>query len=155
MTYHEEITFFSGAYFFILGFVAVIALWMDVHAGSAIIPLFFVGLLIPLLFGRFVIRVSNNSLRVSFGYLGVFDTEIPLSDIQEARVVEYRPIRQFGGWGIRCGKFEGEKTGCYSMKGARGVLLLLSNEVRVCLRRTGRIIIGSSTPERLKASIGK
>ena len=102
-----------------------------------------------------LITISDSTLRISFGYLGVIKKEIPLSEIRESRVVEYRPIRQFGGWGIRCGRFEGEKTGCYSLKGKRGLLLLLKSKVRACLVKTDRILIGCNEPEKLKASIGK
>jgi hypothetical protein len=108
---------------------------------------------LPLLFGRLLTTVSSRTLRISFGYLGLIKKDIPLADIREARVVEYRPIRQFGGWGIRSGKFEGKKTGCYSMKGNRGVLISLERDVRVCITKTNRVIVGSATPERLKASL--
>jgi len=155
MRHHEEIKLFSKFFLYILAAFVVIGLWMQIigvnHAAMAII----FALILPLLFGRLLIKVSNNTLNISFGYLGMIKKDIPLSEIQEARVIEYKPLRQFGGWGIRSGKFEGEKTGCYSMKGNKGLLLSLTHKVRVCLLKTNRVIIGCNDPEKLKVSLEK
>lgn len=155
MGHREEIRFFSRTFLVIIAVFVIAGLWFVMtgisNAGWAIA----VAVLFPLLFGRLLITTADGMLSISFGYIGVFKKDIPFSEIRESRVVEYRPLRQFGGWGIRCGRFEGEPTGCYSMKGKRGLLLLLSNKVRVCLMKTDRLIIGCNEPERLKASIGK
>ncbi len=155
MRYREEIRFFGRTFLFIIAVIVIVCLWLLMtgisEAGWAIA----VAVLFPLLFGRLLITITDSTLRINFGYLGVIKKEIPLSEIRESRVVEYRPIRQFGGWGIRCGRFEGEKTCCYSLKGKRGLLLLLAGKVRAFLIKTDRILIGCNEPEKLKASIGK
>ena len=155
MRYREEIRFFGTTSFVIIAAVVIACLWLLTIGISSALWAIEAALLFPLLFGRLLITISDSTLRISFGYLGVIKKEIPLSEIRESRVVEYRPIRQFGGWGIRCGRFEGEKTGCYSLKGKRGLLLLLKGKVRACLIKTNRILIGCNEPEKLKASIGK
>lgn len=153
--YHEEIKMFSKTFLYILAAVVIAGLWMQINGiNSAAIAIMF-ALLFPLLFGRLLIEVDHSTLRVSFGYLGIIKRDIPLKEILEARVIEYKPLRQFGGWGIRCGKFEGKKTGCYSLKGKRGLLLSLNRKVKVCLLRTDQVIIGCNDPEKLKSSIGK
>ena len=119
--------------------------------------LLLVGLLlltIPLLFGRLRIEVDEQSLRIRFGYLGWPKKDIPVEEILQTEVVTYRPIRQFGGWGIRGGRFQGERTGCYSMKGNRGLLLSLNNQIRVGFLRTRRLLIGTPEPEKLQLAIG-
>lgn len=155
MKYHEEIKFFSRTFLYILATVVLAGLWLMItgisNAGWAIV----IALLFPLLFGRMIIAVSGNTLHITYGYLSIIKKDIPLSAVTETRVVEYRPLRQFGGWGIRCGRFEGEATACYNLKGNRGLLLILKNKVRACLVKTDRVIVGCNQPERLKDAIGK
>ena len=155
MRYREEIKFFSRAFLFIIGVIVIAGVWLVItgigNAGWAIV----IAVLFPLLFGRLLITVTDNTLRIDYGYLGLIKKEIPLSEIRETRVVEYRPIRQFGGWGIRCGRFEGEPTACYNLKGKRGLLLILANKVRACFVKTDRVIVGCNGPEKLKEVIGK
>jgi hypothetical protein len=153
MVYQEETRFFSRIFYIILALVIALALLLQVQGmGSASLPII-VAIALPLLFGRLLITISNGTLHISYGYLNLIKKEIPLADIMEARVVAYRPIRHFGGWGIRTGKFEGKKTGCYSLKGNRGVLISLACDVRVCIIKTDRVIVGSYNPEKLKASL--
>ena len=66
---------------------------------------------------------------------------IALRDIASAEVCAYRPIRDYGGWGVRWG------AGgiAYNARGNRGVQLVL---------KTGkRVLIGSQRPEELIAAI--
>jgi hypothetical protein len=68
---------------------------------------------------------------------------IPLSEIGSVQAVTYRPLREFGGWGIRWG-WKGSRA--YSIAGNRGVELEL---------REGKlIVVGSETPEALATAIG-
>lgn len=155
MRFREEIHFFSKTFYVILGVILLAILILQQEGIERLAPALIVAVMFPLLFGKLLIIVEDNTLRISFGYLGIIRKEIPLSFIKEARVVEFRPIREFGGWGIRCGRFEGQKTGCYNLKGSRGVLLSLSTEIYVCIMKTGRLIIGCEEPEKLKSAIGK
>lgn len=155
MRYKEEISFFSKTFFFIVGIVIAAGLWMQMAGIGTAVPAIFFALLFVLLFGRLLITVSGGTLSISFGYLGIIRKEISLSDIREARVVEYRPLRQFGGWGIRSGTFDGKRTGCYSMKGNKGLLLSLNHAIRVCCMKTDRVIVGCENPEKLRASLYK
>lgn len=62
-------------------------------------------------------------------------------DMDRHEAVTYRPIRDYGGWGIRLGK----EGWAYNMYGKRGVLLHL---------RSGKTqLIGSQRPEELAAAI--
>lgn len=103
-----------------------------------------------LLFGRMVISVDESAVKVVFGYLGWPGRAIPLETIERAETVDYHPLLQFGGWGIRSGRFRNERTGCYSMRGNRGVLLSLRNKIRVCLTLSRQVLIGCDEPERLE-----
>ena len=65
-------------------------------------------------------EVEEEAIPIRFGYVGWPKRVVPLEDVERTAVVTYRPIREFSGWGIRGGKFRGEFTGVYSMKGNRG-----------------------------------
>jgi len=109
--------------------------------------------LVPILFGRMVIDIDTQNIIIRFGYLRWMEKRIPLSDIVQVETVTYRPLRQFGGWGIRSGRFRGERTICYSMRGAKGILVVLSDYTKVWFMKTKRVIIGSQMPEKLEEAI--
>ena len=112
-------------------------------------------ILLPLMFGRLRIRMDAEMLTTEFGYLGWPMQRVPITNIVRTRVVSYRPILQFGGWGIRAGRLDGEQTSVYTVRGTTGVLVELAEEQRISGFRTKRFLIGSLEPERLSAAIGK
>ena len=67
---------------------------------------------------------------------------IPFTDIQSYNVVTYRPIAEYGGWGIRYGA-AGDKA--YNVSGTRGVRLQFTDG--------GRLLIGSERPEELALAL--
>jgi hypothetical protein len=154
--YREEIKFFSKAFYYVLAILVAFVVWVgESYTYIHTIPVILLAVILPLLFGRLLITVNNKTICIAYGYLSLIRKELLLSDIKEARVVEYKALRQFGGWGIRSGKFEGEKTACYTMKGNSGVLLTLDCDIKACLTKTNKLLIGSLTPEKLKSSLGK
>ncbi len=122
--------------------------WIPLLIGAGLV-------ILPAMFGRLVFQVDEEGVAARFGDPGWLAQRVPLSRIERARIVSYRPIRQFGGWGIRVGRFEGEKTSIYSVRGTRGVLLELTEARRISGARTRRFLLGSEDPERLAAAIGK
>ena len=156
--YEERITFHPLVQ---LVYVALVATLVAALVGTlrpvpwapAILGLFFI--LLPAMFGRLLIQIDAEALTARFGFLGWPTQRIPLDEIVRASTVTYRPIRQFGGWGIRCGVFEGEKTSVYTVRGREGVLLELSSERRISGFRVRQFILGSLEPSRLAAAIGK
>jgi len=151
----EEIPFLHRSFLIIFVLLGIFCLWSIIQQPSiSLAVLLLIIVSIPLLFGKMVIAV-NNELTVTYGYAKLIKKRIVLSDIKSAEVVTYRPIRNFGGWGIRCGRFRGERTGCLSLKGNRGVLLTIEKGTRFCFLKTNKLIIGSQRPEGLLEAIGK
>ena len=145
ISYLGGIGFFVGAHLYAWPRIV----WGAVLLGSALL------VFLPAMFGRLVIQVDDEAVEARFGFLGWPRQRVPLSQIEKARVVSYRPLLQFGGWGIRAGKLEGELTGVYSVRGNRGALLELAEPRRVCIVQAKRFLLGSREPERLVAAIGK
>ncbi|MDI6783925.1 MAG: DUF6141 family protein, partial [bacterium] len=67
--------------------------------------------------------------------------KILFSEMKQYTARTYRPIREYGGWGIRYGW----KGTAYNVSGNRGVQLELNNGKR--------ILIGSQRPEELVRAI--
>jgi hypothetical protein len=91
------------------------------------------------------IRVMPDEITIHFGRTFYFYSKhIGLDEVRRVEVIDYRPIAESGGWGIRWGKHEGQKARYYSARGARAVLLDTEK---------GLIIIGSPRPEMLAKAV--
>lgn len=88
---------------------------------------------------RLITRVEQAGVYIRFyPFPG---TVIPFTDILSCAARTYRPLYEYGGWGIKYG-LSGK---AYNISGDRGVQLVL---------KTGkRILIGSQQSERLAAAI--
>ncbi len=101
------------------------------------------GILLPMLFHstRLVTEVRPDGLYIRYyPFHRRFHRYGPL-DILEAQAVTYRPIREYGGWGIKFGP----SGKAYNVTGNRGV--------RMRLRSGQRLLIGSQRPEELLRAI--
>ena len=86
-------------------------------------------------------RVTNDAVTVRFGVF--YRTQVPVAEIRQAEAVEYRPIAEYGGWGIRG---FGKKR-ALNARGNRGVLLT---------RMDGStLMIGSQEPRRLLEALAR
>jgi hypothetical protein len=99
-------------------------------------------ILFHLLFGKLVVGVSESEARVvvEFG-VGWLHKLIPLDQIEAVTTTHYRPIMDFGGWGIR---WSGMKQ-AWTIRGNQAVVLEL--------RGRGTLYLGSETPTRLREAI--
>lgn len=88
---------------------------------------------------RLITEVRNDGLYVRL--IPFNFRRIPFEDIASATVRRYRPILEYGGWGIRYGP----KGMAYNASGDRGVQLVLHNGQH--------ILIGSQQPEELLIAI--
>ena len=100
------------------------------------------GVLIPVgfLLAKLDVRVSAAGLRLH--YVPFRNRWIDASDLVDWKVVEYRPLREWGGWGIRYGFRRGW---AYTAYGNRGVQLTLAGGKR--------LLVGSQRPEALAAGL--
>ena len=90
------------------------------------------------------LEVSVTGASVDVRWVPLARRSIPFASIRQAEPVTYRPIRQFGGWGIRFGR-RGARA--YSMSGDRAV--------RLTLHDGSEIYLGSLEPEALAAAIDR
>ncbi|MHC4187375.1 MAG: hypothetical protein ACYSRQ_04200 [Planctomycetota bacterium] len=64
-------------------------------------------------------------------------------DLKECYIRTYRPIKEYGGWGIRYGF--GESGKAYNVKGNQGLQLVFENGKR--------LLIGTQKPKRLLEAV--
>jgi len=84
-------------------------------------------------------EVRRDGIHLRF--FPMFRQTIPLSQIRRHYARTYRPIVEFGGWGVRYGW----KGKAYNVSGNRGVQLELADGKR--------LLIGSQRPEELAQAI--
>lgn len=111
----------------------------------------FLGILIPTLLlilfmiARLETFVGENGIYFRFiPFINKF-RKIDAIQIQNYKPIEYKPILQYGGWGIRYNMKQ--KTICYNVRGKLGLHLELKNGKR--------ILFGSQHPYKFKSAIDK
>ena len=83
--------------------------------------------------------VASDAVTLRYGFLSM--VRVPISDLARAEAVAYRPVREYGGWGVRV---IGRRR-VFSARGDRGVLLT---------RKDGStLMVGSQDPRRLLAAL--
>ena len=104
------------------------------------------GLVLPVVILVGVLRmttlVTPTDVRVWFGLIPTYRRAIPIGSIGRVEVVQYRPILDCGGWGIRNGP-DNERV--FNARGNRGVRLHLIDG--------SKILIGSQRPEELALAV--
>ena len=88
-------------------------------------------------------EVCSDGLHVRFFPLHLHFKKLSFDDISEYFSRTYKPILEYGGWGIRCGF--GKSGKAYNVKGNKGLQLVFKDGKR--------LLIGSQKPERLVEAI--
>ena len=88
-----------------------------------------IGFFIPFLFYLFELRlkVSAEGLHYQFFPFHLKSHIIKLEDIEKFKAMEYSPLKEYGGWGIKYG-FKGK---AYNVSGNKGVKIFLKNETNI------------------------
>jgi hypothetical protein len=105
-----------------------------------------VGIVLPSVLVVGVLRMTTEVIpsecRVWFGWVPTYRRAIAIETIQRVEVIQYRPLVDCGGWGVRMSR-NGDRV--LNARGNRGVRLHLIDGTR--------LIIGSQRPEELAATL--
>jgi hypothetical protein len=101
-----------------------------------------IAMAVQLLVAGLSVRLYRDHLVVGLGSVGLISKKVRYDQIVHTESVAYRPLREFGGWGIRWGK-DGKKV--WSARGNHAVVLHL--------RDGTRLYVGSDSPHRLEERI--
>ena len=77
------------------------------------------------------VKVSKNGVQYQFFPIHLNSYSIKLEEIEKIEAIKYKPLGDYGGWGIRYG-FKGK---CYNIKGNLGV--------KVYMKKGSYILFGS------------
>ena len=100
-----------------------------------------VALLGALLTLRLTTTVTPDALSVRYGFL--YKTRVALSEITLAEAIEYAPVREDGGWGIRGSR----RRRALNARGNQGVLLTRSDGTT--------LLVGSQRPRELLEALAR
>ena len=100
-----------------------------------------VGVFLILLYGGIRTVIVPQEVAVRFGLTGLKVLKLKTSEIANAEIMQFAPLGDFGGYGIR---FNGKMT-AYYLRGSRGV--------KITTRQGRQYLIGSDHPEHLLAVI--
>lgn len=128
--------------------LAVVAVWGESRSGeeatpAAVVPtITAVSLAVLVWMYRMKLITTVSGGTVNLRFQGLFKTRsIEIREIESAEAREYRPLVEYGGWGIKGGK----AGWAYNVHGNRGVQLKL---------RDGKhLLIGSQRPGELEKAI--
>jgi len=102
-----------------------------------------VGLLLLFRFARLITEVRKDGLYLKYIPFHRKFLRLDWNEIKSFKACQYRPLRDYGGWGIRYGR--GGKA--YNVRGSRGVFFQLANGKT--------LLVGSQEAEKLAAEIRK
>jgi hypothetical protein len=108
------------------------AMWLLLAVFGVAFPLFFASL-------RLEVEVRPEGLHLRF--VPFVRRTIPWGEIASAEARTYRPLAEYGGWGIR--GFASNRA--YNVRGTRGVQLVLADGKR--------LLLGSQRADELEAAI--
>ena len=87
-------------------------------------------------------EVRSDGLYVRFFPVHIHFKRFGVEDLSEYHVREYKPIGEYGGWGIRCSLKKGK---AYNVSGNQGVQLVFKNGKQ--------LLIGSQRADELEVAI--
>lgn len=90
---------------------------------------------------RLTTTVRPDGVSVRYGFL--YRTRVPLSEITLAEAVQYAPVREYGGWGIRGSR----RRRALNARGNQGVLLTRSDGTT--------LLVGSQRPRELLEALSR
>ncbi|MYI06381.1 MAG: hypothetical protein F4059_03410 [Gemmatimonadetes bacterium] len=119
----------------------------DGLSGSMVLTLAGIGVVVLLvgsataMFIRLDVEVRADHIFIAFGPVNLVRKRIRFSDIESVRALTYRPLLEFGGWGIR---WRPGRT-AWSIRGNQAAAVTLSS--------SKQIYVGSQHPQRLAGAI--
>ena len=98
---------------------------------------------IVLTFLRLDVEVRPDHLLVRFGPIRLWRKRIAYEDVKAVSALTFRPLAEFGGWGIRWA-FKGKRV-AWTIRGKRAV--------RLTIEGGKEVLVGSTRPQSLEQQI--
>jgi hypothetical protein len=125
--------------------VLALAVWAVTSSGGLRLPEWvplIVGVGLTLLFHLLELTVTVRPSEIDIRFRPLTRRRIPHAEVRSCEARTYRPLREYGGWGVR----RGWKGGwAFNVRGNRGVQLVLADGTS--------ILVGSQRADELAAAI--
>jgi hypothetical protein len=117
----------------------------QIPESTVILFIILFGIALPVLFyiAELRVRITSDGIYVKFFPFQLSWLFFPLSDIRNFEKIQYRPLRDYGGWGIRYG-LHGK---AYNVYGNMGIRFTFSNGKK--------LLIGSQKPDEFESVLQK
>lgn len=123
----------SGLWLWIIFLIAIIPLlliYFFAKEGIIVSSLIIIPIMVLLLLLKLTTTITPDGIRVKFFPLYIFDQEIKWEDISDIYIRKYKPIAEYGGWGVR---WSGKNGTAYTTQGYYGIQLVLKNNKKVLI----------------------
>ncbi len=111
-----------------------------------IVTTLIMGAVIYLVFGsKLITTIREDGIYIKFKPLLYRDRFIPIGDIEKFEVRKYKPVREYGGWGVKHGRLRRGRA--YNVKGNWGLQLWLKGNKK--------LLIGTQRTEAIKRAMNK
>lgn len=111
------------------------------RGGSVVSGALMVGLLALFWSFRLETRIDEEALRYRLFPLQLRERTIPWETVERAWVRRYRPLREYGGWGLRWGP------------GGRAVNVSGDEGLQVVLKNGDRLLLGTGQGSRIRTTL--
>lgn len=144
--FHEEQSFRQWWLWLLIAVAALPALVILTGGGGValvVLPVVVLAAIVSLFaFARLVVDVDRDAITVAFHVLWP-TRRIRVADVRRAHAIRYRPLIDYGGYGVRIGM----KGMAYNVSGTEGVLVETADG--------SRVMIGSQRAKELEAAIAR
>jgi hypothetical protein len=104
-----------------------------------------VGVIYLVFSAKLITTIKQDGIYIRYKPFLYKDRFIPVEDIEKFEVRKYNPVREYGGWGVKHGKFGRGRA--YNVKGNRGLQLWLKGDKK--------LLIGTQRSEAVKRAMNK
>ncbi len=98
---------------------------------------------IGILYTKLIVRIDEESINIRFLPFMIKDKKLQLKDIQRYYIRKYRPIMEYGGWGIRWNS----NGRAYCIRG--------NIAIQLEFKSGSKILIGTQKPDELQSAMDK
>ena len=133
--------FWLLACFFIIS-ILIRLLFRKIDSDDGVIGIFITGFIISIILSIFlsnclITQVTFDGIYIRFPPFMPSEQQFLWKDIREVYIIKYKPITQYGGWGMRIGPY----GRAFNISGTTGL--------QVIFHDNSRLLIGTKQPEKL------
>lgn len=133
---------------FFMASILIRLFFVTVEEDDFVMGVLIAGLLISAILSLFlsnclITQITIDGIYVRFPPFMPSEQEFLWKDIQEVYIIKYKPITQYGGWGIRIGPY------------GRAFNISSTTGLQVIFKDNSRLLIGTRQPEKLIAVLRK